>query len=83
MSLDARLRHPRQPTGADYNDLSYAGACRGGDDGPDILQNQRMRLTGSGVDADRIYRDIIKGTVMQRPRLHGLLCALQPGDIQW
>ena len=39
-----------------------------------------MRLTGTGVDADRIYQDIITGTVFHRPGLDDLLDAIQAGD---
>ena len=58
----------------------YARVARGRDDGTDTLQNQRLRLTGAGVDAVRIHQDIITGTVMQRPGLNGLLNAVQTGD---
>ena len=33
----------------------YARVSRGRDDGTDTLQNQRLRLTGVGVDAARIH----------------------------
>ena len=59
----------------------YARVSRGRDDGTGTLQNQRLRLTGAGVDAAHIHQDIITGTVMQRPGLNGLLNALQPGDV--
>ena len=49
----------------------YARVSRGRNDGTDTLQNQRLRLSGAGVDADHIYQDIITGTVMQRPGLNG------------
>ena len=81
MSLDARLRHPRQPSGAaDYDDLWLR---------PRIpRQGRRNRhpaesaaaLTGAGVDAVHIHQDIITGTVIQRPGLNDLLNAIQPGD---
>ena len=58
----------------------YARVSRGRDDGTGTLQNQRMRLTGAGVDAVRIHQDIITGTVIQRPGLNDLLNAIQPGD---
>ena len=45
----------------------YARISRGRGDGTDMLQNQRMRLTGAGVDPAHIHEDIIMGTVMQRP----------------
>ena len=59
----------------------YARASRGRDDGTDALQNQRMRLTGAGVNADHIHQDIITGTVMQRPGLNGLLEIVRAGDV--
>ena len=59
----------------------YARIFRGRGDGTDMLQNQRMRLTGAGVAAAHIHEDIIMGTVMQRPGLSGLLEVSQPGDI--
>ena len=58
----------------------YARVSRGRDDGTDTLQNQRIWLTGTGVDAAHIHQDIITGTVFQRPGLNGLLDALQTGD---
>ena len=58
----------------------YARVSRGRDDGTGTLQNQRMRLTGTGFNAVRIHQDIITGTVMQRPGLNGLLNAVQTGD---
>ena len=58
----------------------YARVSRGRDDGTDALQNQRMRLTGAGVNAVRIHQDIITGTVFQRPGLNGLLEVLRVGD---
>ena len=33
----------------------YARVSRGRDDGTGTLQNQRLRLTGAGVDAGRIH----------------------------
>ena len=59
----------------------YARVSRGRDDGTDTLQNQRLRLTGAGVDAAHIHQDIITGTVMQRPGLNGLLDVIQTGDV--
>ena len=59
----------------------YARVSRGRDDGTDTLQNQRLRLTGAGVDAAHIHQDIITGTVMQRPSLNGLLDVIQTGDV--
>ena len=59
----------------------YARVSRGRNDGTGTLQNQRMRLTGAGVDAVRIHEDIITGTVMQRRGLNGLLNAVQTGDV--
>ena len=58
----------------------YARVARGRDYGTDTLQNQRMRLTGAGIDAAHIHQDIITGTVFQRPGLNDLLNAVQPGD---
>ena len=40
----------------------YARVSRGRDNGSDTLQNQRLRLTGAGVDAAHIHQDIITGT---------------------
>ena len=40
----------------------YARISRGRGDGTDMLQNQRMRLTGAGVDAVHIHEDIIMGS---------------------
>ena len=59
----------------------YARVSRGRDDGTDALQNQRMRLTGAGVNADHIHQDIITRTVMQRPGLNGLLEVIRAGDV--
>ena len=59
----------------------YARVSRGRDDGTDTLQNQRLRLTGAGVDAAHIHQDIITGTVFQRPGLNGLLDVLRAGDV--
>ena len=81
MSLDARLRHPRQPSGADYDDLWLR---------PRIpWQGRRNRhpaesavhLTGAGVDAAHIRQDIITGTVMQTPGLNSLLEIIRAGDV--
>ncbi len=59
----------------------HARVSRGREDGTDTLQNQRMRLTGTGVDAAHIHQDIITGTVMQRPGLNDLLEVIRPGDV--
>ena len=59
----------------------YARVSRGREDGTYTLQNQRMRLTGAGVDAAHIHQDIITGTVMQRPGLNDLLEVIRPGDV--
>ena len=59
----------------------YARVSRGRDDGTDTLQNQRLWLTGAGVDDAYIHQDIITGTVFQRPGLNGLLDAIQAGDV--
>ena len=59
----------------------YARVSRGRDDGTDTLQNQRLRLTGAGVDAAHIHQDIITGTVFQRPGLNGLLDVIPAGDV--
>ena len=59
----------------------YARVSRGRDDGTGTLQNQRLRLTGAGVDAAHIHQDIITGTVMQRPGLNGLLEVARAGDV--
>ena len=80
MSLDARLRHPSCSREQAMPAYGYARISRGRGDGTDMLQNQRMRLTGAGVDAVHIHEDIIMGPVMPRPGLDGLLNALQSGD---
>ena len=59
----------------------YARVSRGRDDGTDALQNQRMRLTGAGVNADHINQEIITRTVMQRPGLNDLLEVIRAGDV--
>ena len=59
----------------------YARVSRGRDDGTDTLQNQRLRLTGVGVDAARIHQDIITGAVIRRPGLNGLLEVIRAGDV--
>ena len=59
----------------------YVRVSRGRDDGTDPLQNQRLWLTGAGVDAARIHQDIITGTVFQRPGLNDLLNVVQAGDV--
>ena len=50
-------------------------------DGTGTLQNQRLRLTGAGVDASHIHQHIITGTVFQRPGLNDLLNVVQAGDV--
>ena len=59
----------------------YARVSRDRDDGTDTLQNQRLRLTGAGVDAAHIHQDIITGTVFQGPGLNGLLDVIRAGDV--
>ena len=81
MSLDARLRHPSCTREQVMPAYGYARISRGRGDGTDMLQNQRMRLTGAGVDPAHIHEDIIMGTVMRRPGLSGLPEVSQPGDI--
>ena len=55
MSLGARMRHPANPREQTMTVYGYARVSRGRDDGSDTLQNQRMWLTGAGVDAAHIY----------------------------
>ena len=62
MSLDARLRHPSCTREQAMPAYGYARISRGRGDGTDMLQNQRMRLTGAGVDAVHIHEDIIMGS---------------------
>ena len=59
----------------------YARVSRGRDDGTDPLQNQRLRLTGTGVDDAHIHQDIITSTVSHRPGLNDLLNVVQTGDV--
>ena len=61
MSLDARLRHPSCTREQAMPAYGYARISHGRGDGTDRLQNQRMRLTGAGVDAVHIHEDIIMG----------------------
>ena len=75
MSLYARLRHAANPREQTMTIYGYARVSGGRDDGTDTLQNQRMRLTGAGVDAAHLHQDIITGTVMQRLGVNGLLNA--------
>ena len=59
----------------------YARVSRGQVDGTETLQNQRVRLTGAGVDAANIHQDIITGTVIRRPGLNGLLEVIRAGEV--
>ena len=59
----------------------YARVSRGQVDGTETLQNQRVRLTGTGVDAANIHQDIITGTVIRRPGLNGLLEVIRAGEV--
>ena len=69
---------PRQPLGADYDDLCLCPRARSRDDGTDTLQNQRMRLSAA---AAYIHQDIITGTVMQRAGMNCLLEIIRAGDV--
>ena len=59
----------------------YARVSRGQVDGTETLQNQRVRLTGAGVDAANIHQDVITGTVIRRPGLNGLLEVIRAGEV--